>query len=106
MLMRLDINKAFFWLIKTPPGKKNKTKKRPKKRKKKKPWDYFGKPLSFLMVLFGIEYNFLNQNTSFVHILQKTVAISKLEAMWSYLHYIASYKNYIYWVKQKQSSTM
>lgn len=105
MLMRLDINKALFWLIKTPPGKKNKQKK-PTKTKRKKPWDHFGKPLSFLMVLFGIGYNFLNQNTSFVHILQKTVAISKLEAMWSYLHYIASYKNYIYWVKQKQSSTM
>lgn len=106
--MRLDINKAFFWLIKTPPGKKQKQKtKTPKqKEKEKKPWDHFGKPLSFLMVLFGIGYNFLNQNTSFVHILQKTVAISKLEAMWSYLHYIASYKNYIYWVKQKQSSTM
>lgn len=103
MLMRLDINKAFFWLIKTPPGKK---KNPPKQKEKKKPWDHFGKPLSFLMVLFGIGYNFLNQNTSFVHILQKTVAISKLEAMWSYLHYIASYKNYIYWVKQKQSSTM
>lgn len=100
MLMRLDINKALFWLIKTPPGKKT------PKQKEKKPWDHFDKPLSFLMVLFGIEYNFLNQNTSFVHILQKTVAISKLEAMWSYLHYIASYKNYIYWVKQKQSSTM
>lgn len=30
MLMRLDINKALFWLIKTPPGKKN-TKNKKKK---------------------------------------------------------------------------
>lgn len=45
MLMRLDINKALFWLIKTPPGKK-----KHQKQKEKKPWDHFDKPLSFLMV--------------------------------------------------------
>lgn len=32
MLMRLDINKAFFWLIKTPPGKKKPTKTKRKKK--------------------------------------------------------------------------
>lgn len=69
------------------------------------------------MVLFGIEYNFLNQNTSFVHILQKTVAISKLEAMWSYLHYIQKLHllgeakavfNYVMntYYKAKQKSTL
>lgn len=35
--MRLDINKAFFWLIKTPPGKKQKQKtKTPKQKEKEK----------------------------------------------------------------------
>lgn len=33
MLMRLDINKAFFWLIKTPPGKKQKHQNKKKKKK-------------------------------------------------------------------------
>lgn len=41
MLMRLDINKAFFWLIKTPPGKKKPTKTKRKKKTLGSFWQTF-----------------------------------------------------------------